>query len=164
MSKQSFPVAIVVRREEIEGAFWRVPQWRVESVFSGEVACTDSGVTASVIERSDGLLRVLWRGLQLPLYKDECASYWVNLVSDAPALYVVCAEDEDCDNEDEAYWPAFVSADYDEACAYFEGEEAVCRCPMPSDIAEGIEAFVLTHYRPEKFEKRKRKNWKAEHA
>jgi len=107
------------------------------------------------VRNEPGAEHFLWRGLTLRLHLDGCESYWLNLISKAPVLYLVC-EDE---SEDSVLRPLLITADCDEASAYLEGEGRVLQAAIPPEIYKAIEAFVLTHYQPEQLQKRKRKRW-----
>jgi hypothetical protein len=52
-----------------------------------------------------------------------------------------------------------VSASFDEAHAYLEAEGDAEAVPMPPEIYQWVERFVLKHYVPERKVKRKRRNW-----
>ncbi|MBT1445052.1 DUF3305 domain-containing protein [Shewanella sp. JM162201] len=76
----------------------------------------------------------------LELYRDERASYRLNLDMDNPMLYIVCDE-----LEGGTWVPAAISADQNVAAGCLEGDTPVLNCPMPEAIACWIEAFITHH-------------------
>lgn len=147
-------MAAILEKFQVERAFWSLPQWRLYGVVAGETVAGGPRRCLQ-IRNEPGAEHYLWRGLTLRLHRDGCQSYWLNLQSDEPRLYLVC-EDEGGDQVPE---PLLVSADCDEASAYLEGEGRVLQAPMPAEVYRALEAYVLQHYRPEPLEKRKRKRW-----
>lgn len=95
-------------------------------------------------------------GLNLQLYTDECESYYHNLMSPKPGCFIVASQPDDAD---EMPVPYLVSLSFDEAHAYLEGDEQVYSVPIPAQLYQWAEAFVLTHYVAIKKTKRKLKNW-----
>ena len=65
-------------------------------------------------------------------------------------------------DEGEGPQPTMVSLSFDEAHAYLESEQEVFAVPVPPEIYRWAEAFVLSHYVPEKKIKRKLKNWRGD--
>ena len=95
----------------------------------------------------------LWSGLPLALYADECESYYYNLMSDNPMIFVISRANEVLNLPE----PFVVTASFDEANAYQESDDQVFSAAMAPDIYRWIEGFVLENYVPEKKYKRKRK-------
>jgi len=85
-----------------------------------------------------------------PLHSD---SYYHNLMSGKPKIYVISPQEEDTPQ------PFLVTVDYDEAASYMETGEQIFNAPLPSALCDWVEQFVLTHYQPEKPKKRRRKKW-----
>ena len=105
--------------------------------------------------RSDGgEEQFLWGGLQLELYRDAAGSYWANLTAPQPALFVLCSEDEEG-----RFVPKAVTADQDEASSGVEVDDRVFRAPIPPEVYQRLEAFVIEHHMPEEKRRRKRSNW-----
>lgn len=98
-------------------------------------------------------------GLGINLYVDECESYYHNLMSPEPGCFLVA---DTPDDNDELPIPYLASLSFDEAHAYLEGDELVYSVPIPKELYQWVEAYVLTHYVAVKKTKRKLKNWKTE--
>jgi hypothetical protein len=151
----SLPVAVIMGRRMVAGRGWRVPSWRVVGVVSGtELPGRES---QGVPVHTDGdEEHFLWGGLRLELYRDAAESYWVNLTGRQPSLFVLCSEDEAS-----VLVPKFVTADQNEACSGVEGDERVYAAPIPPEVYQHLEAFVVTHHVPQEKRKRKRTDWSA---
>ena len=99
----------------------------------------------------------IWSDLTLQLYPLHCDSYYHNLISGKPNIYLVCQHDDN--NQPQAL---LITVDYDEAASYMETGELVLNTELPTALCEWLEAYVLTHYQPEKPKKRRRKQWHDE--
>ena len=96
----------------------------------------------------------IWSDLKIQLYPLHCDSYYHNLVSGEPNVYLVFQYDEADQPQ-----PLLLTVDYDEAASYMETGELVLNTLLSAELSEWLEAFVLTHYQPEKPKKRRRKQW-----
>lgn len=166
----SVPVSVVLRRYEVRGKFWSLPAWSLDSVLVGQkisfldqeanpvLLATDAvGAEPSTEpdESSRESERLLWRGYCVNLHRDACERYWHALIGEKPLVYVVLDKDE----VDDSVEPALVTIDYDEAVAHSEIDADVLTAAIPGELYRLMEQYVLTHYRPTEFKKRKRKNW-----
>lgn len=149
----SIPVTVVLQRTIDNSQKWVLPQWKVFAVIAGEhIEQSDQ----SLLIHDDGIHSRYFRGgLALHLYKDGTEGYWYNLLSDPPYLFVVC-DGEQGDHEVE---PAFITANQDEASGYMESDRLVLSTPMPANICDILERYVISHYRPTQKKKRKRREW-----
>ncbi len=149
----AIPVAVVLQRTIERAKKWVLPQWKVFAVATG--AAAGQGGPALLIHDDGVDSRYFCGGMVLHLYKDGSEGYWYNLLSDPPYLFVVC-DGEHGDLEVEA---AFVTANQDEANGYMESDRLVLSAPMPAGICDILERYVVSHYRPVKKKKRKRREW-----
>jgi len=142
-------------RRTVTGKGWRVPSWRVVGVVSGAEPAVQQARGTSI--RSDAEEEhFLWGGLQVELFRDAAGSYWANLTGSQPALFVLCREDEQG-----RLVPKSVTADQDEASSGVEVDDRVFSAPIPPDVYQHLEAFVVEHHAPEEKRKRKRSDWSA---
>lgn len=152
-SRISVPVAVVLERRIDPERKWGYPVWRVHGILTGE------GITAlggdSVVEVDGNTSRFIHTGFTLDLYKDGGEGYWYNLLSDKPHLFVVC-EGEYGARE---IRPMLVTANQDEASGHMEADDMVLSAPMPEEITELLERYVISHYQPQIKRKRKRRDW-----
>jgi hypothetical protein len=113
--------------------------------------------SVSLVYQNDGVEHYMITGLELRLHLDECESYYHNLMSPEPGCFIVADQPDD---SDEMPVPYLVSLSFDEVHAYLEGDEQIYSVPLPSELYQWAEAYVLTHYVAIKKTKRKLKNWR----
>lgn len=147
------PVAVLMACKDVRRGQWSFQAWEAESIIAGEkVGAGKPGRTE--LPARDGIRQVLWTGLSLELHRDGTESYWWNLVSDRPSLFVICHEEAQ-----HGLRPLRVTADHTEAGAIIESDGQVFRVAIPPEVYKQIEAYVVTHHRPREGKKRKRKDW-----
>ncbi|MCG7931696.1 MAG: DUF3305 domain-containing protein [Candidatus Thiodiazotropha lotti] len=132
---------------------WQPYQWEAVGVLA--TGTTANSKQAEMIYEQQETSRYLHAGFKLRLHQDECESYYHNLLSANPCCYVVADM-----SDDGTPTPFMVSFSFDEAHAYLEGDEAIYAVPVPAEIYQWAEAFVLAHYVPTKRSKRKRADWR----
>jgi len=159
-ARAEIPVSVMVECREARVGQWVEDQWQAIAVVAGEEVKGEASSTILVHEDST-CRRYLWTGLRLTLYRDACEAYWYNLMSGKPYLYVICQEDE-VDSGADSLVPMLVTADQQEANGHMETDDRVFSVPMPVQVHEWLERFVVTHYVPEEKKKRKRRNWAKE--
>ena len=151
---EHFPVSVILESRPATSQ-WIDQVWQVVAVTIG--SREDDANTVPRLIHSDGQVkRYICTGLKVRLFKDECESYYFNLMSDTPRCYVIAHVDDPEDPPD----PFLISMSFDEAHAYLEGEDEIYDVDVPPELYRWTEAFVLVHYVQEKRTKRKRKDWK----
>ena len=163
------PATVILERRTITRPFWSMPSWYLHTVAIGEhvsAAAHGDSKTAIDVGKSDKGDLFAWGGFDITLYKDASERYWHSLIGDQPLVYVICKDDaddiEDADSAALAFKPVTVTVDYDAASAASETDLPVLSLPMPGDLYRHMEDFVLTHYKPEPFKKRKRRDWSGQ--
>jgi len=153
------PVVVVLERREIVKRFWSAPSWYLSSVLVGE-ALTEH-IDAQPLRETERGREFAWSGYRVTLYKDACERYWHALIGDRPLVYVVCRERGVGDDSEAGpgIEPVVVTIDYDQAIGFAETDELVLSTDITPELYRYMEDFVLTHYRPKPFEKRRRKRW-----
>lgn len=151
---ERFPLSIVMERIKVLHGKWEDERWQASGILVGGHISSGHGPD-HVIYQDALSTQTLCSGFELKLHKDEGESYYYNLLSDHPSLFVVCRRDE----TDNHLFPVLVTASYDEAAAYFESEDEVFTVPMPAEVYRWVEAYVLQNYAPEPRRKRKRQEW-----
>ena len=152
-----FPVAVMTRYTPTPEVAWSDGRWQVDAVLAG-AAISANGPgddAADPVPHPIQDRAWLWSGLSVSLFVDEAESYYLNLMSDQPRVFVVC--DHQADGR---LKPILATLSFDEAAAYEEGDLLVADAPIPPELYQWLEGFVLAHYVPEKRRKRKRENWK----
>lgn len=153
---QELPVSVLMERRLATVGQWTQPQWEAVAVVAGEEL--EAARRRTHVHHDDACDQYLWTGLKVAIFKDGCESYWYNLVSGKPRLFVVCFMEDEHDDDLELK-PVFVTANQDEANGHMESDDPVYSVPMPEEVRQWVERFVVTHYEPEVKRKRKRKDW-----
>lgn len=161
-TRQRFTVTVLLEKRRVERKFWHSHAWYLDTVAVGEDIGGESDAGELAYQKNTGDV-YRWGGFTVTLYKDACERYWHALISDDPKIYVICRDsDDEGDVHDVA--PLAVTVDYDEALAFAETDDLTLSAPIPPELYRYMERFVLAHYRPVPFKKRKRKNWSKEQA
>lgn len=130
-----------------------MPSWRAVSVVAGD-HLVGKGAGQTPIHEDDDLSQYLWSGFSLELYRDLAEDYWYNLTSESPSLFVICHE-----SPDGKLTPFRVTADGDSASGCLESDDQVFAVPIPPEIYQHLEKFIVANYVPSERKKRKRENW-----
>lgn len=139
----AFPVAVLLRREPRYRGPWRYDHWSLGGVVTGE-ALADVGGGKRRMRAAGDVTEYFWTGLTVTLMRSNAETYWFNLTSTSPSLFVVCREDPES-----GLAPTMVTLDQDESTRQFEGDCEVFTTAIPEAMLPDIEAFIMTHYRPE---------------
>lgn len=151
------PVSVLMERTLATVGQWTEAQWEAVAVVAGEeVSRVPERTQVHHDEQRD---QYLWTGLRLKLVKGGCESYWYNLMSDEPRLFVICFEASDDGDSEVELRPFLVTVNQDEANGHMETDDLVYSVPMPDKVLQLVERFVVTYYEPEVRRKRKRKDW-----
>lgn len=146
----SFAVSAIMERRPSTSP-WADYTWNAVGVTVASDNATSEAV--KIFDEGD-VARFQHFGLKMELHKDECESYYHNLVSPTPRCFVIAEADDEAPPK-----PFLVSMSFDEAHAYLEGDSEVYAVDIPPELYRWSEAYVLQHYVPEKKTKRKLKNW-----
>jgi len=157
-TRLSLPVVVLLEKRLLKSQRWQVPSWYLQGVAVGDSMVHQSSPGQKVGETDNGDI-FSFGGYSVTLYKDACERYWHALIGDKPLVYVVCNEDVESDEHNLNVEPKLVTIDYDEAISHAETDGLVLSTGIPGELYRYMEAFVLQHYRPKPFEKRKRKKW-----
>ncbi|MCU7845882.1 MAG: DUF3305 domain-containing protein [Candidatus Thiodiazotropha sp. (ex Monitilora ramsayi)] len=150
----TFAISIIMQESPSESP-WLASEWEAVGILAGELREDDECQDAELVMSEGGIKQYLYRGFTIRLHVDECESYYHNLMSPSPHAYIVANTDDS-----ERPLPMMVSLSFDEAHAYLEGDENLYTVPIPPEIYQWIEAFILAHYVPVKRTKRKRQDWR----
>ena len=122
----------------------------------GVIVRESEDLSISLLYQDGDIEQYLVPGLSLRLHKDECESYYHNLMSPEPGCFIVASQPDD---PSDMPIPYLVSLSFDEVHSYLEGDEQIYSVEIPAQLYQWAEAFVLTHYVAIKKTKRKLKNW-----
>jgi hypothetical protein len=141
-------VAVVMEREAGPNR-WEDWRHRVAEVVPHE----DAFGTAARVLRDDGsIMRTLYPGLTVELFRDEGEGYYLNLSSGAPVWFVMWRSDE---ADPSRAWPEIVTLSYNEAGRLLDAQEHVDNVPLQGDLREWLQAFTAEHYKPEPRQRRR---------
>ena len=151
----TLPVSVIMQTKQVSQGQWSVASWEAVGVIPYDPDSASKG--RQLMRDGDDLQQYLWPGFRLQLYRDSAESYWYNLVGNNPSLYVLCHEAPDGE-----VVPFAVTANHDEASAGIEGDDRVYSVPIPPEIYQQLEGFVVQHFVPTEKKVRKRKKWSDE--
>ncbi|MGD8568632.1 MAG: DUF3305 domain-containing protein [Gammaproteobacteria bacterium] len=163
--ERHYPVTVVMKKVWRQHRQWGYTTWVVSGVLPEDFpdnCYEDRGVLSrgalsrSVLTDGDGVENIfkqgcqrladeegnehfIWPGLTLSLYRDGLTSYFQNLSSDQPYLFVLCRDDDD----QSALEPFLVSADFADAEAHMETEGTVLTVPLNFPFDKRIADYVL---------------------
>jgi len=138
---------------------WADEIWDARGIVASSVDSTDVKREVKTIEQGDAK-QLIYSGMKIRLFLDECESYYHNMMSPEPGCFIVArAEDEDGEETDMPI-PVLATLSFDEAHSYLEGDDIVYAVPIPAELYRWAEAYVLENYVAEKRVKRKRVDWK----
>lgn len=155
----SIEVAIVMRKERIEGAMsrWQTWRWVLAEVISHE---TGFGTQPRRLFQSEDEEHWLHPGFTVELFRDDAEGYHLNATTPAPCWFVLWRMEEEATLADEPLArPIAVSLSYHDAGRWLDAQETVEQVPAPPDVLEWMQAFAQEHYvvepkrrkRPESF-------------
>jgi hypothetical protein len=148
----ALPVSVILERRPAASR-WIDHVWSATGITIGRQPAT---AEARPVRTEGDTAFFLVGGLDVTLFRDECESYYYNLVSDSPRAYVLAHVEGD----GQPPQPFRVSMSFDEAHAYLEGEDEVYAVDVPPELYRWAEAFVIANYFPEKKTKRKLRDWR----
>ncbi len=119
----------------------------------------DATREVKTIEQGDAK-QLIYSGMKIQLFLDECESYYHNMMSPEPGCFIVARTEDEEGNETDMPIPVFATLSFDEAHSYLEGDDTVYAVPIPAELYRWAEAYVLDNYVAEKRVKRKRVDWK----
>lgn len=158
----SFMVSVIMESRPSTNQ-WVDEIWDATGLVALSDSVSDTEVENEVKQVQQGDVRqLIYSGLKIRLFLDECESYYHNLMSPEPGVFIVAREEDAEGNESDVPIPFLVSLSFDEAHAYLEGDDIVYAVPIPPELYRWAEAYVLENYSAEKRTKRKRKDWKKD--
>lgn len=159
IARPAIEVAVVMRRERIEGPMSRWQSWRW--VLAEVVPQEDGfGTAPRLLYKNDSEERWLHPGYKVELFKDDAEGYYLNVTTQAPCWFVLWRMEEEAGMSDEPIArPEMVSLSYYDAGRWLDAQETVEQVPAPAPVVAWLQAFVDEHHvaepkrrkRPESF-------------
>lgn len=160
----SFYISVIMESRP-SAHLWVDEVWDARGVLVASLG-SSAGDDGSEIEREvktieqGDVKQLIYSGMKIRLFLDECESYYHNMMSPEPGCFIVArAEDVDGDSTDVPI-PILVTLSFDEAHSYLEGDDTVYAVPIPAELYRWLETYVIENYVAEKRLKRKRVDWK----
>jgi hypothetical protein len=157
--RPSIKVAVVMRKERIDGPMSRWQPWRW--VLADVVAHEESfGTQPRLLRQSETEAHWLHPNFAVELFRDDAEGYYLNATTPAPCWFVLWRMEEEATLDAEPLArPAAVSLSYHDAGRWLDAQETVEQVPAPADVIEWMNAFTQEHYviepkrrkRPESF-------------
>ena len=148
-------VAVVMRRERVEGpqSRWQAWRWVLAEVIQDEEGF---GRTPRLLYKNDSEERWLHAGYKVELLDTDAEGYYLNVTTQAPCWFVLWRMEEEAAFADEPIAiPQIVTLSYHDAGRWLDAQETVEQVPAPPDIVAWLQAFVDQHHVQE-LKKRKR--------
>jgi hypothetical protein len=145
----SLQVAVLMRREKVQGAMsrWQNWRWALDDVVQQESAF---GTEARCLHRDETGERWLHPGFTVGLYRDDPEGYYLNLTSTAPCWFVLWRMEEAPVRDAEPIArPHTVTLSYHDAGRWLDAQETVEQVPAPAEVIQWLQSFVDEHHKPE---------------
>lgn len=142
-------VAVVMRRERIDGPASRWQAWRW--VLADVVPHEDGfGALPRLLYKNDREERWLHPGFQVALEVSDVEGYYLNATTPQPCFWVVWRMEEEAALADEPVAvPQRVTLSYHDAGRWLDAQETVEQVPAPPEVVQWMQAFVDANYAPE---------------
>jgi hypothetical protein len=144
--RPSLYVAVVMRRERVQGpsARWQPWRWVLDSVVPDEPAF---GAGPRLLYDHEDEQRWLHPGFKVELFKDDAEGYYLNATTPAPCWFVLWRMDEEATLAPEPIArPVIVTLSYHDAGRWLDAQETVEQVPAPPEVVEWMAAFAREHY------------------
>lgn len=139
-------VAVVMRKERIDGPMSRWQPWRW---ILAEVIAQEEGFgnKPRLLHQTDNEQRWLHPGFRVELFRDDAEGYHLNATTPAPCWFVLWRMEEEAGIAEEPIArPQVVSLSYHDAGRWLDAQETVEQVPAPPDIVAWMQAFAEEHY------------------
>ena len=161
-----YAVRVIFERQDIQNV-WQSHRWVVHDLVPLEVEAGDGMPPINDVTLQP--LRVETSGIEtkalfsaeasLDLHRAEAEAYAENLASSEPAIYIVLRNnevDDDRGNDVDVHLAELSLSPYNIQDIEDCGEDQVEKLPLQGPIAAFLQEFVMIHFKPEPFKKRKR--------
>jgi len=142
--------SIILERVPLESR-WATHTWDLVGVVP------DLGGEPRTIVESEELVRRVYPGFELGLYRDEAEGYYLNVSSELTSVFVSLRIDE---GEDEPY-PFQATLSYNEAARWMDANVRVERVGAWPELAGWVAEWVAANYRPEPKKRQRPKSFRG---
>ncbi len=154
-------IAVVMRRERINGAMSRWQDWRwvLADVVPHEEAF---GSSARILYKDEQEERWLHPDYTVALYGDDAEGYYLNLSTSAPCWFVLWRMEEEATLcETPMARPEVVSLSYVDAGRWLDAQETVEQVPAPAAVVDWLQTFVDQHREEEPRRRRRPESFRS---
>jgi len=136
-------VAVVLRRERVQGpaARWQEWRWTLDSVLP-DAAGTEG--QPRLLTDPEGVQHWLHPGFKVELHADEAEGYYLNATTEAPCWFVLWRLEPE--RGEPPARPLLISLSYNEAGRWLDAQETVEQVPAPAEVVAWMGRFVEAHY------------------
>ena len=143
-------VSIILERVAMESR-WATHRWDLAGVVP------DVGGDPDVVVDTEALVRKLYPGFELGLYRDEAEGYYLNVSSEVPSVFVSLRNDEASGDP----YPFQATLSYNEAARWMDANERVERVVAWPELAAWMTDWVAANYRPEPKKRQRPKSFRG---
>ena len=138
-------VAVVMRRERIQGPMsrWQTWRWVLDDVVMNEAGF---GEPPRLLYSGEDEEKWLYPAMPVELFVDDAEGYHLNVSTEAPAWFVLWRLHESAvEGEEPVAKPEMVSLSYYDAGRWLDAQETVEQVRAPAEVVEWLKAFVAEH-------------------
>ena len=147
--RPAIEVAVILRKERIEGAMsrWQTWRWVLDDVVQ---QAPGFGSEPRLLYKNDSGERWIHGGLRVELFEDDTEGYQLNATTPSPGWFVLWRMEEEATVADAPIArPVVVSLSYHDASRWLDAQETVEQLPAPPDVVEWLKSFIDEFYQPE---------------
>lgn len=149
VERPSVEVAVILRKERIEGTAsrWQTWRWVLDDVVRHEPGF---GAEPQLLYKNDSGSRWLHAPYKVELFEGDAEGYQLNITTPNPCWFVLWRMEDEATVADEPIArPVMVSLNYHDASRWLDAQESVEQVPLPADVLDWVRAFTAEHYQPE---------------
>lgn len=141
-------VAVLMRREPVQGAMarWQTWRWVLADVMQQEASF---GSTPRCLRQAEQETLWLYPNWSVELFSDDAEGYWLNATSPMPCFFVMWRLIDSEDGSEAVAVPQEVSLSYHDAGRWLDAQESVENVPASTEVVEWLRAFAERHFVPE---------------
>lgn len=141
-------VAVLMRREPVQGAMarWQAWRWVLADVLPHEPSF---GSVPRCLRQSEQETLWLYPDWPVELFTDDAEGYWLNVTSPGPCYFVMWRLIDAEDGSEPLAVPQEVSLSYHDAGRWLDAQETVENKPAPTDVIAWAREFAELHFVPE---------------
>ena len=147
--RPAIEVAVILRKERIEGPMsrWQTWRWMLDDVVQ---QAPGFGSEPRLLYKNDSGERWIHGGLRVELFEDDTEGYQLNATTPSPGWFVLWRMEEEATVADAPIArPVVVSLSYHDASRWLDAQETVEQLPAPPDVVEWLKSFIDEFYQPE---------------